>query len=239
MIHVASYNIRRGLGTDRRRNLSRNLAVLREIDADVIAVQETDPVLAEHLAEMGPDAVEAETDHVPVRLGATSSDIGWRGNMLLVRRSARILSANRLALPSFREARGAVVVDLHIAGLDVRVIAMHLGLLGRWRKMQAMTVLEHVKGLDTRMPTIMLGDINEWSAAGGCLLHFAEDHKIVAPGRSFHSTLRLAALDRIMHSLDLHLVSAGVHESPLAKVASDHLPIWARLSLAGNSAAAI
>ena len=38
----ASYNIHKGVGLDRRRDPERILAVLREIDADVIALQEAD-----------------------------------------------------------------------------------------------------------------------------------------------------------------------------------------------------
>ena len=41
-ITVASYNVRKAIGTDRRRNPQRVLDVLHEIDADVVALQEAD-----------------------------------------------------------------------------------------------------------------------------------------------------------------------------------------------------
>src|SRR4051794_4950779 len=41
-ITVASYNMRKAIGTDRRRNPQRVLDVLHEIDADVVALQEAD-----------------------------------------------------------------------------------------------------------------------------------------------------------------------------------------------------
>ena len=41
-VKVASYNMRKAIGTDRRRNPERILQVLREIDADIIALQEAD-----------------------------------------------------------------------------------------------------------------------------------------------------------------------------------------------------
>lgn len=237
VIHVASYNIRRGLGTDWRRSLERNLAVLREIDADVIAVQESDPVLADHLAGMSAEAIEAETDHVAVPLNPSAGDIAWRGNMMLVRRSVSVRQAACLALPSQHEPRGAAILDLALNGTALRVVAMHLGLMGRWRKRQAVALLAHVGALEQRLPTVMLGDINEWMTNGASVGHFAEHHRVVAPGRSFHSRLRFAALDRIIHSADLNVISAGVHESALARIASDHLPIWARLSLNLEAAA--
>ena len=42
MLSVASYNIRKSVGTDWRRQPDRILEVLGEIDADVVALQEVD-----------------------------------------------------------------------------------------------------------------------------------------------------------------------------------------------------
>lgn len=41
-LSVASYNIHKGVGTDRRRDLARTAAVIAEIGADILAVQEAD-----------------------------------------------------------------------------------------------------------------------------------------------------------------------------------------------------
>jgi endonuclease/exonuclease/phosphatase family metal-dependent hydrolase len=238
MICVASYNIRRGLGTDWQRSLVRNLSVLREIDADIIAIQEADPVFGDLFNKLPPEAIEAETDHVPVRLGTTRQDIGWHGNLVLVRRSATIMDTHCLALPSFEEQRGAAIVDLAMGELRLRVVAMHLGLIGLWRTRQALALLDRMKAFEARLPTVMLGDLNEWNAKGTCLSHFAQEHHIASPGRSFPSRLPLFALDKIMINADLRMISSGVHDTVLARKASDHLPVWARLAPVGASAAA-
>ena len=230
MICVASYNIRRGLGTDWRRDLERNLAVLREIDADVVAVQEADPIFGDLFERVSPATVTAESHYVPVRLGATRNDIAWQGNVVLVRQSATVVATQCVNLPSFEEQRGAAIVDLTIGGLPVRVVAMHLGLIGLWRTRQALAVLDRINALETRLPTVMLGDLNEWRPRSACIDHFARTHHIASPGRSFPSRLPLFALDKIMIDESFHLVSAGVHDSPLARIASDHLPVWARLT---------
>ena len=232
VIHVASYNIRRGLGTDWRRNLNRNLSVLREMDADVVAVQEADPVIGDLFAELPADAVTAETDYVPVRLGATRGDIAWHGNVVLVRRTTAVLGVHRISLPSFEQQRGAAIVDLAIGTHHVRIVAMHLGLIGLWRTRQSLELLDRLKALETRMPTVLLGDLNEWRPRSSCITHFAQEHHIASLGRSFPSRLPLFALDKIMINSGLHVVSSGVHDTPLARVASDHLPVWARLSIA-------
>lgn len=236
MFHVASYNIRRGLGTDLKRNLHRNLAVLREIDADVVAVQEADPVLGDLFEELSPSAIEAQSDYVPVTLGTTRGDISWHGNVVLVRRSAAVLDVHRIALPSFEEQRGAAVVDLAIGGQRLRIVAMHLGLLGSWRARQALAVLERMKAFETPLPTVMLGDLNEWRPGGASLAHFSREHHVASPGRSFPSRLPLFALDKIVINPELHLVAAGVHDTALARKASDHLPVWARLAMTNPAA---
>lgn len=236
MFHVASYNIRRGLGTDLRRNLHRNLAVLREIDADVVAVQEADPVLGDLFETLPASAIEAGSDYTPVPLGSTRGDIAWHGNVVLVRRSAAILDVHRISLPSFEEQRGAAVVDLAIGVQRLRIVAMHLGLIGSWRARQALALLEHMHAFEARLPTVMLGDLNEWHRDGTALAHFARDHHVASPGRSFPSRLPLFALDKIVINHDLHLVDSGVHDSALARKASDHLPVWARLAIARTAA---
>ena len=238
MLHVASYNIRRGLGTDFRRNLQRNLAVLREIDADVVAVQEADSNLGDLFDNVSSASIEVESDYTPVMLSPTRGDVSWRGNVMLVRRSAGILDVHRIALPSFEEPRGAVVVDLAMAGQRLRIVAMHLGLLGSWRTRQAVALLTCLNAFETQQPTVMLGDLNEWHGGGACLTHFARDHHVASPGRSFPSRLPLFALDKIVINPALELVASGVHDTPLARKASDHLPVWARLSVATPDAAA-
>jgi endonuclease/exonuclease/phosphatase family metal-dependent hydrolase len=40
----------------------------------------------------------------------------------------------------------------------------------------------------------------------------------------------VAQLDRIIVHRDLNVEAAGVHMSPAARRASDHLPIWARVT---------
>jgi endonuclease/exonuclease/phosphatase family metal-dependent hydrolase len=80
------------------------------------------------------------------------------------------------------------------------------------------------------MPTILMGDTNEWRDAAGCLKDFEPHFHIAPTGPSFHSRHPVAALDRIIVEKDFRIDAAGVHMSPSARRASDHLPIWARLS---------
>jgi endonuclease/exonuclease/phosphatase family metal-dependent hydrolase len=107
---------------------------------------------------------------------------------------------------------------------------MHLDLSGLWRKRQLRSIFEAIEARPQKMPTVLMGDTNEWRIAGGCLKDLPEGFRIAPTGPSFHSRHPVAALDRIIVG-DLRIDAAGVHMSAAARRASDHLPIWARVTL--------
>ena len=230
MLTVASYNIRKSVGLDWRRQPDRILSVLREVDADIVALQEVDRRFGTRTTSLEPDIISRTTDYQPVNFGIRPQSIGWHGNTILVRKGAEILLERRLVLPAL-EPRGAVLADIRIRGQVLRVIGMHLGLLGHWRTQQARAVLAHLEAIDHRRPTVLMGDLNHWNLQGGCLADFSRDHHVVTPGPSFHASRPTLALDRIITSRDVRVEHCGVHRSDTACQASDHLPIWARLSL--------
>ncbi len=235
MISVASYNIQKSIGTDFRRRPARILDVLDELDADIVALQEVDRRFGERVTSLSVEAIESATEYRPLRFGARPQSLGWHGNTILVRKGTEILDQRRLVLPAF-EPRGAVLADLRVRGFALRVVGMHLGLVGLWRRRQAVAVLEQLEALEASLPTVMLGDFNEWSVDGGCFRLFAAEHNVSAPGPSYPSVRPMLRLDRIVTSLDLTIERSGVHLSATAREASDHLPIWAQLSYAGSTA---
>ncbi|MEG8045637.1 endonuclease/exonuclease/phosphatase family protein [Sphingomonas aerolata] len=228
MIKVASYNIHKGIGLDRRRNPERVVEVLREIDADVIALQEADRRFGTRACVLPYHLLEEHSDWKPIPVSLNALSMGWHGNVVLVRKSAVIVDSEAIHLPSL-EPRGAVMADVRTAGGMIRVVGMHLDLSGLWRRRQAAAVLAHVDACATRHPTVLMGDLNEWSAGSGCLRDFGRDFAFADTGASFHSRRAIARLDRIMASRDLRIATCGVHSSAAARKASDHLPIWATL----------
>ena len=228
MIKVASYNMRKGIGTDRRRNPERILEVLREIDADVIALQEADRRFGARAGVIPPHLLDEHSDWKSVGLAKRAASMGWHGNALLVRKSAEVASCHAIHLPAL-EPRGAVTADVRANGHTLRVVGMHLDLSGLWRKRQAAAILHHLAHASEAHPTVMMGDLNEWSAALGCLRDFGRDFRVAETGPSFHARRPVAKLDRILHSPELRVVDCGVHASAAARKGSDHLPIWAVL----------
>jgi len=229
MIRVASYNMRKAIGTDRRRVPERTLAVINEIGADVIALQEADRRFGAREAALPPYLIAEQSDYKPVPFDARDGSLGWHGNALLVKKDVDVLEKHLFHLPSL-EPRGAVLAELLVRGQRLRVVGMHLDLSGLWRRRQAHAILSHLAEQDEAVPHVLMGDLNEWSAHGGCLRDFAQHHHLVPVGRSFHARRPIATLDRIMVTPDLAVLDCGTHLSPLARRASDHLPVWADIA---------
>ena len=229
MIRVASYNIRKCIGTDRLRRPERILDVLAEIDADVVALQEADRRFGLRKSALPLEMIAARTDYVAVAFDTRAQSIGWHGNAILVKRSHMVLDHAILAIPAV-EPRGAVVADIAIRGTGLRIVGMHLDLSGLRRRQQVRHILGQIEQRAPLMPTILMGDLNEWSRHGGSLVEFS-GHHIAPTGPSFHSRRPVARLDRIITSHDLLVSDSGTHQSPVSRRASDHLPIWADVAL--------
>lgn len=227
----ASYNIHKGVGADRRCDPERILTVLQELGADVIALQEADRrfglregVIPQALLAHG-SPWRAVAPGVIDRARRAGS-LGWHGNVILVRRDLVVTGCQPVPLPTL-EPRGAVAVDLDWQGHGVRVIGMHLDLSGLRRRQQVRVACAAAgKG-----PRVLMGDFNEWAPRGGALQAFSADLAVLTPGRSFPARRPLGQLDRIVVSPDWVVEATGVHHSPLAQQASDHLPVWAKLRL--------
>jgi endonuclease/exonuclease/phosphatase family metal-dependent hydrolase len=247
-ITVASYNMRKAIGTDRRRDPHRVLDVLHEIDADVVALQEADKRFGGRGAAVPHDLFDRSGTYVPVPLGVRhkrplekarrhaekllnvdTRNLGWHGNALLIKPHIGVLDVAALELPTL-EPRGAVMAELLIADRPIRVIGLHLDLSGLWRRRQLRAICDHVDRRPHKMPTVLMGDTNEWRAAAGCLRELEPAYRVAPTGPSFHARRPVAQLDRIIVDSDLRIDAAGVHTSAAARRASDHLPVWARLS---------
>ncbi len=226
---VASYNIRKAIGIDRRRRPERILDILAELDADVVALQEADRRFGERISALPFSLIDGHGAYKAVPVAVRPHSIGWHGNALLVKQNVEILDCAALHLPSI-EPRGAVIADLRVGTTKLRVVGLHLDLSGLWRRRQSSAILHHLAAQDDRLPTVMMGDTNEWSRGSGCLRDFSAHHFVAPTGPSYHSRMPVAALDRIFVSPELTIMAAGVHASPKSRLASDHLPIWAKLT---------
>lgn len=228
---VASYNIHRGVGLDRRRDLDRIAAVIAEIAPDVIGLQEV-------IREKGDvDPVADQAAYLAGRLGmrfvmgeTRGHGDGTYGNALLTR--LPILGSVRRDLShGTREPRGCLRVDLGVNGTALHVFNCHFGLAMRERRQQLELLAEFMgvaAGLEG--PRVLMGDFNEWHRgpiSRGLRLEFASPMRRMR--RTHPAVFPLFALDRIYWDVELEGQAFHVHRSHLARVASDHLPVLARL----------
>lgn len=220
---IASYNIHGCIGTDRRHDTTRIAEVMREIDADILAIQEL------HAYGVGPDPSDeveflAAVSGFEVVTGTTF--VGPRGayGIALLSRLP-ILAVRRIDLhvPP-REPRCALDVDVAVDRGTIRVITTHLGLAPWERRIQVQRLTQAIVQNPSRL-TVVLGDINEWFFLAHTLRHLGTHFGQSSKVRTWPSRRPLFALDRIWVHPPEALASVWVHVSPRARRASDHLPL--------------
>jgi endonuclease/exonuclease/phosphatase family metal-dependent hydrolase len=225
-IAIGSYNVHSCRGWSWRRVPSRIAAVLKELDCDIYALQEVDNEQGE-----GEDSMQLEYLSRALGMAAVPGlrivrHSGEFGNALLTR--LPIVSVHRHDLSYWRfEPRGALDVELDLGHHRLRVIATHLGLSRRERRVQWRHLLKAVAAAPAELPTIVLGDMNEWLPSSATL---RDAHQILgeplAPA-AFPSFAPFLALTRIWVRPVGAMASIEVHRTPLSRRASDHLPVKA------------
>ncbi|CAN7340048.1 endonuclease/exonuclease/phosphatase family protein [Paraburkholderia sp. DD10] len=224
VLRIATYNIHAAVGTDGRRSAERIGEVIAALNADIVALQEVPlggtgsldvlPVLSDITGLHG---VPGPTLDTPQRR---------YGNAVLTNLPVRAVRTLDLSFGS-REARGALDVDVETGGGVLRVVATHLGLSSRERRAQVDLLLDT---FDTpELPVILLGDLNEWFVWGRPLRALLAHFRPAAAPRTFPSRFPAFALDRVWVHPVQRLVDVQVFRSDLARVASDHLPVIARV----------
>jgi endonuclease/exonuclease/phosphatase family metal-dependent hydrolase len=227
---IATWNVHGGVGNDRRYHPARIAQVVDEMQVDVVALQEVgsrasaENLLAVLVRETGFHAVDGWT------LRRNGSDFG---NAVLSRFPIVDTKRLDLTLPGC-EPRGAVDVVIAVPRGPLRVIATHLGLRPRERRDQVKRLLAALER-ERPLPTVLTGDVNEWYLWGRPLRWLHRHFKQTPAPATFPAWRPVFALDRLWTEPARLLAGLRVHATPLSRVASDHLPLVARLTLADAS----
>ena len=224
-LRVASYNLHKGRGMTGPHAPERNLQVIADLQPDIITLQEVDFRFGARPEALPRALIREITGLVPVQMRTTGeTSLGWHGQSVLMRPDlAEQAVLRRLPLPGI-EPRGALAV--RVAGLTL--IGVHLGLARSSRRAQLARLMAKAARLSSDA-VMMMGDFNEWRGDRG--LESLEMLRVIAPGPSYPAPMPRLRLDRIAVSHAVEVRATGVEDSPLARQASDHLPIWAEITL--------
>src|SRR3970040_1402545 len=215
-LRIASYNVHGCVGHDGARDARRIAGVIAELGCDTIGLQEV----------FGLEVLQKKLNMTAIAGPHHLWHDRHVGNALLTRRKVLAVRNHDYSWPR-HEPRTALDVELDVDGETVRVIVTHLGLKPAERRFQVRKLLGLLKHVPPHERVVVLGDINEWLPLGRPLrwLHGLLGHSPAE--RTFPSRWPLLALDRVWVRPRHALLALGAHRSPLAALASDHLPVKA------------
>ena len=152
------------------------------------------------------------------------------GNALLTRHVAGNVAHIDVSLEG-REPRGIMHATLDIGGRRIELFNTHFGLQMRERSRQVERLLQVVEAADEAAILVVLGDFNEWRPRATTLAKLRAAFGSTPTVRSFPSSFPIFALDRVWVHPRPALKRIEVLRTPLARKASDHLPIYAEIAL--------
>jgi endonuclease/exonuclease/phosphatase family metal-dependent hydrolase len=230
-LRIATYNVHRCRGMDRRVAPARIVEVLRDIDADVIALQE--------VIGAGP-AGAGQAEEIGAGLG-----MGWvmncvrtlrqhqYGNVVLSRHPIVHHSQYDLSWRTC-EPRHCQRADLDIDGRVLHVYNVHLGTAVLERRYQAKRLASFVHDRRVTGPKVLLGDFNEWmkglaTKTLSSLFESVDISQYLKRRRTYPGIVPVVHLDHIYYEGTVEVTGVEMPRTRKALMASDHLPLVASL----------
>jgi endonuclease/exonuclease/phosphatase family metal-dependent hydrolase len=221
---------------DRRVRPERIVEVLREIDADIIALQEV-------LGDSGCQEAD-QARFIAAELGFRSClgenrrlNGGAYGNLVLSRFPFRAVQNHDITTPG-REPRGCLRVDIDLSETTLHVFDTHLGTNFSERRQQARKLLstDILNNRELRGARVVLGDFNEWTHGLASRLLSGNFQTVdlrthLGRSRTYPGLFPLLHLDHIYFDPALKLERLTLHRSRSALIASDHLPLVAEFQV--------
>ncbi|MCR9110263.1 endonuclease/exonuclease/phosphatase family protein [Marivita sp. XM-24bin2] len=231
-IRAATYNIHRMTGRDGRRDPDRIADVIRALDADLVGLQEVDWRDEPQSGKAQYEPADRLKGYQAVAGPNLQDYRGHYGNLLLVR--GKICNVRRVKLgEAGREPRGAVIAEVIVRGRMLRCVTTHFGLRLGERRRQSAKLAQAIANGNEDKPLVLLGDFNEWlPRSPGLRALLCQGTSQVGQAKSFPSCFPIFGLDRILTRKLGPVMEVRAFDTPLARVASDHLPVVATFRLA-------
>ena len=237
VLRVATYNIHKCRGLDRRVRPDRILDVLQHINADIIALQEVLSIEGDNRER---DQLRFLADGLGFHFAFGETRRlkgGGYGNVVLSRFPIHAHRHYDISKRG-REPRGCLRTDIHLTASTIHVFNVHFGTAFFEHRQQARRLFEEeiVCHGELKGPRIVLGDFNEWmrgAVTRTLKLHLkhADIRHYLKRSRTYPGVLPIFHLDNIYFDPALTLERLHLHKARPAMIASDHLPLVADFRL--------
>jgi endonuclease/exonuclease/phosphatase family metal-dependent hydrolase len=242
MLRIMTYNVHRCVGVDRKLDLLRVAAVIAQARPDIVALQELD---VGRPRTGGVDQAHALAGRLGMAFhfnAALRVEEEQYGDAILTSGELTLVKAG--ALPGSRaleglEPRGALLAEVVIGGRRLQVLNTHLGLVPHEQRAQAVALAgpEWIGGAHRRDPLIVLGDFNAtprysaYRTLTGVLADARRSGGAQRASPTFPSRFPVLAIDHVFVSPGIAVHAVRAVSAPLARAASDHLPLIVDFSL--------
>jgi endonuclease/exonuclease/phosphatase family metal-dependent hydrolase len=251
MTRIMTYNVHSCVGVDGKLDVGRIAAVIAQSKPDIVALQELD---VGRLRTGGVDQVHAIASRLDMAFHfncALRLAEEQYGDAVLTTLPMRVVRSGPLpTLTRVRglEPRGALWVAVEIDGVEVQIINTHLGLVPLEQKLQVAALLgdDWLDNEACRDPVMLIGDFNATSRYGvyqsiAARLHDAQrdlqrKNRFRQTTPTFPSRFPVLRIDHLFVSPGIKVTDVHAPNGPLARSASDHLPLVADFRLSGLSA---
>lgn len=245
---IMTYNVHSCVGVDDRLDVGRIAAVIAQSKPDIVCLQELD---VGRMRTGGVDQAHAIASKLGMAFHfgpAMRVEEEQYGDAILTALPMKLIKIGALpTLPRVRglEPRGAIWTAIEIApGVEVQVVNTHLGLVPLEQRHQAAALMgkEWLGGEATVDPLILIGDFNATSRYA-CYKQMTgtlrDAQKVLQQSgkrtiRTFPSRFPMLRIDHLFLSPRVEVLDVHANTGPLARAASDHLPLIADFRVAAS-----
>lgn len=228
-LKLLSYNIHSCFGVDGKYDPSRVASIIESSGADLVALQEVDSSLEVRDGLNQLQYLAYRTGLTPLMGPTLKRGYGSYGNALLSRFPFHAVREIDLTYRKF-EPRGLLQAKVQLGDKTLSIFNTHFGLKHWERKFQSQRLFEELQN-DIHDCVLIFGDFNEWFKWSRNLLWLEKSFNNSPRVPTYPSRWPKFSLDRIFASPSATFLESQVLNDSKTKVASDHLPVSARIKM--------